>query len=98
MRCVELLSIALTVDPTDADGLQVHVSDGRWHTLHVFRRKRMGQIRVDNEAPVRGFSDPRATLLNTGPGLWLGECCSHELLITFKCMFMNEFAHAVAYE
>ncbi|XP_052119748.1 agrin-like [Frankliniella occidentalis] len=32
----------------------------------------MGQIRVDNETPVRGFSDPRATLLNTGPGLWLG--------------------------
>ncbi|KAK3918799.1 Agrin [Frankliniella fusca] len=51
---------------------KIHVSDGRWHTLHVFRRKRMGQIRVDNETPVRGYSDPRATLLNTGPGLWLG--------------------------
>lgn len=34
----------------------------------------MGQIRVDNESPVRGFSDPRATLLNTGPSLWLGRC------------------------
>ncbi|KAF5294801.1 hypothetical protein FQA39_LY00285, partial [Lamprigera yunnana] len=52
------------------------ISDGEWHTLEVRRRKKMGFISVDGDAPTKGVSNNGAISLNTNSKLWIGGVLS----------------------
>lgn len=49
------------------------MSDGKWHSVIVERKKRLGSISVDGERPVRATADPGATILNSNGKLWIGN-------------------------
>lgn len=51
---------------------QVYVSDNRWHSIKVHRRKRRGYIQVDNEKPVKKVASSTSTVLTTNGKLYIG--------------------------
>ncbi|XP_031335468.1 agrin-like isoform X3 [Photinus pyralis] len=55
---------------------KTRINDGEWHTLEVRRRKKMGFISVDGEAPTKGISYNGAISLNTNSKLWIGGLLS----------------------
>ncbi|XP_012936934.1 agrin [Aplysia californica] len=50
----------------------VDVTDGKWHTVKVFRQEREGSLQVDDEDPVTGFSEQGTKQLDTDGLLWIG--------------------------
>lgn len=48
------------------------MSDNKWHTIIVHRRKKRGFIQVDEEEPVKGMAETPATMLNTNGRLFIG--------------------------
>nr|XP_022901915.1 agrin-like isoform X3 [Onthophagus taurus] len=48
------------------------VDDGKWHTVHVKRRKRIIFIAVDGEEPMKGVAEKGAISLATTSKLWIG--------------------------
>ncbi|XP_065165658.1 agrin-like isoform X4 [Atheta coriaria] len=51
---------------------ETKLNDGQWHTIHVWRRKRIGFLSVDNQTETKGISDSGAFTLNTNSKLWIG--------------------------
>lgn len=51
----------------------MYVSDNRWHSIIVHRRKRRGYIQVDNEVPIRGVASSPTTVLTTNGKLFIGN-------------------------
>lgn len=50
----------------------MQLNDGEWHTLMVQRRKRIAQIQVDNEVPVKVQVNSGGAMLSTNAKLWIG--------------------------
>lgn len=52
---------------------QTRIDNGKWHTIQVRRRKRMGFISVDGGSPVKGVANSGAITLRTSSKLWIGK-------------------------
>lgn len=49
------------------------IDDGKWHTIQVRRRKRVGFISIDGELPTKGIAKYGAISLRTNSKLWIGK-------------------------
>ncbi|GJQ68230.1 hypothetical protein Trydic_g10765 [Trypoxylus dichotomus] len=48
------------------------INDGKWHVVHVKRKKRVVFISVDESPPIKGISEKGAISLSTNTDLWIG--------------------------